>query len=65
VITIWLPPLSQRTEDIPLLTEYFMSRFSQELGIDNPGPGQRALGALQQRNWPGNVRELANTCKKR
>jgi nitrogen regulation protein NR(I) len=64
VITIWLPPLSQRTEDIPLLTEYFMSRFSQELGTDNPGLDKDAMGALQQRNWPGNVRELANTLQK-
>jgi nitrogen regulation protein NR(I) len=64
VITIWLPPLSQRTEDIPLLTEYFTSRFSQELGTDNPGLDKDAMGALQQRNWPGNVRELANTLQK-
>jgi nitrogen regulation protein NR(I) len=64
VITIWLPPLSQRSEDIALLTEYFLSRFSSELGVENPGLAKDAMAALQQRNWPGNVRELANTLQK-
>jgi len=64
VITIWLPPLSQRTEDISLLSEYFLTRFSQELGIDNPGLTKEAISALAQRGWPGNVRELANTLQK-
>jgi transcriptional regulator with PAS, ATPase and Fis domain len=64
VITIWLPPLSQRTEDIPLLSEYFLARFSRDLGVDNPGVTREAINALQQRNWPGNVREMANVLQK-
>lgn len=64
VITIWLPPLGQRTEDIPLLSDYFLSRYSTELGMDNPGLAKAAQHDLQQRNWPGNVRELANTLQK-
>ena len=37
VITIWLPPLGERTGDIPLLASYFLTRFSAELSIENPG----------------------------
>jgi two-component system, NtrC family, response regulator AtoC len=64
VITIWLPPLSQRIEDIPLLAEYFLARFSSDLGIDNPGVAKEAINTLQRRNWPGNVREVANVLQK-
>ncbi len=64
VITIWLPPLSQRTGDISLLADYFLSRFAKELGIDNPGLSREALSSLQKFPWPGNVRELANTLQK-
>jgi nitrogen regulation protein NR(I) len=64
VITLWLPPLSQRSGDIPLLADYFLTRFARELGIDSPGASKDALAALQQLPWPGNVRELANTLQK-
>ncbi len=64
VITLWLPSLAQRSEDIPLLCEHFMARFSRDLGIDNPGISKAGLSILQQRVWPGNIRELANTLHK-
>lgn len=64
VITIQLPPLRERSEDIPLLTHYFMARYSTELGIDNPGITREALAVLVSSPWPGNVRELANTLQK-
>jgi len=64
VITIWLPPLSERTGDIPLLTDYFLSRFSAELGIENPGITREAVSKLVSNSWPGNVRELSNTIQK-
>jgi nitrogen regulation protein NR(I) len=64
VITIWLPPLSERSEDIPLLSDYFLARFASELGMDNPGLAKGVLHDLRQREWPGNVRELANTLQK-
>ena len=64
VITIGLPPLSERITDIPLLTEYFLDRFATELGIENPGIAQEALAMLTENAWPGNVRELANTLQK-
>jgi nitrogen regulation protein NR(I) len=64
VITIRLPPLSQRPEDIPLLSHYFLTRFAHELGLDNPGLTKEALLSLQNHDWPGNVRELGNTLQK-
>ena len=64
VITIWLPPLGERTGDIPLLTQYFLARFAAELGIQNPGISDAALLLLKSGSWPGNIRELANTIQK-
>ncbi len=64
VVTIRLPPLSQRTGDIPLLTEYFLARFAGEIGIDRPRITTEAQAILNQYPWPGNVRELANVIQK-
>ena len=59
-VTITLPPLRQRTEDIPELVRYFLQRFGTELGVDAPSIQSEALAFLQHQNWPGNVRELEN-----
>ncbi len=64
VVTIWLPPLSQRAEDIPLLAEYFLARHAAENGTDNPGITREALALLKTYHWPGNVRELSNVIQK-
>jgi nitrogen regulation protein NR(I) len=64
VITIWLPPLGERTGDIPLLANYFLARFAAELGIENPGITREAMSMLVASPWPGNIRELANTLQK-
>jgi nitrogen regulation protein NR(I) len=64
VVTIWLPPLKERFGDIPLLSEYFLSRFFKELGMDCPGITPEAEMLLASHPWPGNVRELANTIQK-
>ncbi len=64
VVTIWLPPLSDRPEDIPLLTDYFLARHSAEATVDNPGITQAALEMLNRGPWPGNVRELSNILQK-
>lgn len=64
VITIWLPPLRERTGDIPLLTDYFLTRFAAELGIENPGITREAMSMLVSSPWPGNIRELSNTLQK-
>jgi nitrogen regulation protein NR(I) len=64
VVTIWLPPLRERNEDIPLLIDHYMSRYAAELGVDNPGISNEAQEAFIRYEWPGNVRELANTIHK-
>ena len=64
VVTLWLPPLRERTEDIPLLAEYFLARFARDMGLDNPGISEEAKKLLKPHLWPGNVRELANTVQK-
>ena len=64
VVTIALPPLRDRPEDIPLLAEYFVARFAAELDMDNPGITPEALESLKNHLWPGNVRELANALQK-
>jgi nitrogen regulation protein NR(I) len=64
VITIWLPPLRDRKSDIPLLSDYFLSRYAAEVGIDNPGITDPAKEILNGYAWPGNVRELANVIHK-
>jgi DNA-binding NtrC family response regulator len=56
--------LRERREDIGLLADYFLSRYSAEMGIPNPGLTPQARSFMQALDWPGNVRELANTIKK-
>jgi DNA-binding NtrC family response regulator len=60
VVTITLPPLSQRAEDIPDLARYFIHRYGKELGIETPSVQPEALAFLQSQPWPGNIRELQN-----
>ena len=57
---IFLPPLRQRKEDIPLLTDRFIAQFSRELGKQITGVSRNAMKALMDYHWPGNVRELKN-----
>jgi DNA-binding NtrC family response regulator len=64
VVTIELPPLRRRQDDIPLLTDFFLARYAAELGMDNPGIAPDAVATLNSHQWPGNVRELANTLQK-
>jgi DNA-binding NtrC family response regulator len=64
VVTITLPPLQDRIDDIPLLVDYFLARYAAELDMDNPGIAPEAIAALTRHGWPGNVRELANTLQK-
>ncbi|MBW1850506.1 MAG: sigma-54-dependent Fis family transcriptional regulator [Deltaproteobacteria bacterium] len=64
VVTIWLPSLSERQGDIPLIANYFLSRYAASIGIDNPGITDEAMAILNSYPWPGNVRELENTIQK-
>jgi nitrogen regulation protein NR(I) len=58
VVSIHVPPLRERREDIPKLVDYFLERFAAELQIDKPLLAADALELLQSYSWPGNVREL-------
>ncbi len=63
VVSIMLPSLSERTEDIPALVNYFMQRYALELGVTAPSIRPEAVDLLQSQTWPGNVRELENTVR--
>ncbi|NQS98029.1 MAG: sigma-54-dependent Fis family transcriptional regulator [candidate division Zixibacteria bacterium] len=60
VLTIQLPPLSERREDIPLLAANFLRKYGEKVGRTDITISKEALKILQDRNWPGNVRELEN-----
>jgi len=60
VVAINLPPLRERREDISLLINYFMRKYSNRLKISRPDISQDTLDLLEKYNWPGNVRELEN-----
>ena len=64
VVTIWLPPLRDRAGDIPILTEYFLSKYASEMDMGIPGITEDAMEVLSDYSWPGNVRELSNTIHK-
>ena len=64
VITIAIPPLRQRGNDILLLTHHFATKFAEELGKPIPRFSDNALQALRNYYWPGNVRELENVIQR-
>ena len=64
VITIELPPLRQRLDDIPLLSKRFMDRVNEQNGTKIASISPTVIDALQQYNWPGNVRELLNVIER-
>jgi len=64
VVTIFLPSLRERAKDIRVLADYFLSRFSREAKIENPGITKEAKDILTASPWQGNVRELGNTLQK-
>jgi DNA-binding NtrC family response regulator len=60
VVTLQIPPLRQRLEDIPLFVQHFLEFFNQELDRQVHGVHPAVLAALKRQPWPGNVRELRN-----
>ncbi len=64
VVSIQLPPLRERKEDIPLLVNHFLEKFSNKQGKPIKGLSENALKALSEYTWPGNVRELENTVER-
>ena len=64
VVTIKLPPLRARRDDIPVLAEYFLRKFQDEMGVEVRKLSPKALETLTSHRWPGNVRELENTLRR-
>jgi two-component system, NtrC family, response regulator len=64
VVTIRLPALRDRREDIPQLVAYFLKKHGESLGVAEPAIHPDAMEFLQAQPWPGNVRELENVVRK-
>ncbi len=64
VIPIFLPPLRERIEDVPLLANHFLQHFNREMNKDVKGFSPEAMQRLMLHSWPGNVRELANVVER-
>lgn len=64
VVSIALPPLRDRGEDVILLAKSFLQRYGEESGKRVPKLGQKLVKAMQAHDWPGNVRELENRIKR-
>ena len=64
VVPIPVPPLRERSEDVPFLAEEFMRRFTRKHGVHVKGFSDAAKTVLRQHQWPGNVRELQNVVER-
>jgi two-component system response regulator PilR (NtrC family) len=64
VIPIHLPPLRERGEDIPLLAEYFLAKYRDQMGKDVHALSQESMDLLEAYDWPGNIRELENVIER-
>ena len=64
VVPIFVPGLSERREDIPLLVHHFMTMMGAQAGIKPRRMGDDAMAVLQAHNWPGNVRQLRNNVER-
>ena len=64
VFPITIPPLRQRKEDIPLLVNYFITKYNKKIGRKIGSVSQATINALQEYHWPGNVRELENVIER-
>jgi DNA-binding NtrC family response regulator len=64
VIPIQLPPLRERSEDIPMLVDHFFKRYFRARGKEPKPVSPAVLEAFRRYPWPGNVRELENACER-
>lgn len=64
VLSIYMPPLRERKDDIPILVQHFMEIYSKETSRRIIGISQKAMDALMQHSWPRNVRELRNVIER-
>ncbi len=64
VLTIHIPPLREREDDIEVITKYFITKYSKEIRKNIKGITKEAMDILKNYSWPGNVRELLNVIRK-
>lgn len=64
VASITLPPLRERTDDIPLLVDFFLGRYAEEFDLGKAAIAPQAVRFLEKQTWPGNVRQLQNILRK-
>jgi len=64
VFSIYVPPLRERPQDIPLLAHYFLRRYARSMNKNVSDISPEAMKVLTQYDWPGNIRELRNTIER-
>jgi two-component system response regulator AtoC len=64
VVTIHIPPLRERREEIPVFLDFFLLKYSEFYGKNPPAFSDFAVGRMMEYNWPGNIRELENLVKR-
>ncbi len=64
VVTIHIPPLRERREEIPLFIDFFLRKYSEYYGKNPPPFSDYAVGRMMEYSWPGNIRELENLAKR-
>jgi Nif-specific regulatory protein len=64
IVSIQMPALRERKEDIPMLAEYFMDEFRRERGLPNLTLSEEAVQRMRKYDWPGNIRELRNAIER-
>lgn len=64
VVSLQVPALRDRREDIPVLVHFFLQKYAADFGVENPAIAADALAVLQANPWPGNVRELENVTRR-
>jgi DNA-binding NtrC family response regulator len=64
VVTVHIPPLRERREEIPVFLQFFLSRYSEHYGKNPPMFSDFAMARMMEYTWPGNIRELENLVKR-
>ena len=63
-MNIYVPPLRERKDDVPLLVEYFLKRYAEMYNRNSVKISPRLMEMFHEYSWPGNVRELENNIKR-
>src|SRR5436309_6987709 len=64
VVSIHIPPLRERREEVPVFLDFFLTKYSQQYGKHPPPFSEFAVGRIMEYSWPGNIRELENLVKR-